>query len=67
LCLKLRSLGLRNIYTPRARFLYGGQQWRDRHSRDGSLFLKRWGKTAALSDSYYNRNLNLDRCDYTFE
>jgi GT2 family glycosyltransferase len=66
-CLQLRSLGLRNIYTPRARLFHleSSSHEPSHKLHDASLLLERWGKTIVSSDPYYNRNLNLDRCDYT--
>jgi GT2 family glycosyltransferase len=66
-CLQLRSMNLRNIYTPRARFisLEASSLEEHRDLRDGSLLLERWGKTIASCDPYYNQNLDMQRCDYT--
>jgi GT2 family glycosyltransferase len=56
LCLRLRSLGLRNVYTPQARFGYLGANAGGIPVRD---------KDICSQDPYYNRNLDFDVCDYT--
>jgi len=66
LCLQLRSQGLRNIFAPRARFFHLESPSRGRYYDliDRNLLLDRWGETIAASDPYYNRNLDVEACDY---
>jgi GT2 family glycosyltransferase len=56
LCVRLRNLGLRNVFTPHARFTYLGT------CGDGILHQT---NATAWFDPYYNPNLSLDECDYT--
>jgi O-antigen biosynthesis protein len=69
LCLQLRSQGLRNIFTPRARFFHLESPSRGRYYDliDRNLLLDRWGETIAASDPYYNRNLDVEACDYSLK
>ncbi len=69
LCLELRSQGLRNIFTPRARFFHLESPSRGRYYDliDRNLLLDRWGEAIAASDPYYNRNLDVEACDYSLK
>jgi GT2 family glycosyltransferase len=66
LCLELRSQGLRNIFAPRARFFHLESPSRGRYYDlvDRNLLLDRWGEAIAATDPYYNRNLDVEACDY---
>ena len=68
LCLALRSLGKRNIYCPRAVFVHLESYSRRDHYDfvDRNLLLDRWEDTI-LSDPYYNRNLDVEACDYSIQ
>ena len=65
--LQLRSLGLRNIFTPRARMIHLEARTRGTYYDlvDRNLLLDRWGEVIQATDPYYNPNLNLDACDFS--
>ena len=69
LCLQLRSLGLRNIFTPRARLFHLESSTRGSYYDfvDRNLLLDRWGEVIAASDPYYNPNLDLEAGDYSLK
>ena len=66
-CLKVRSLGYRNIFTPWAKLLHFEALSRGNHDtpqkccqleEERLLFLDKWASTV-LNDPYYNPNLSL--------
>jgi GT2 family glycosyltransferase len=71
-CLKVCSLGYRNIVTPHARLVHHEsasrgldstpEKWR-RFSREAALFRRRWGE-AALRDPYVSQHCSLAHDDY---
>ncbi|MDA3896717.1 MAG: glycosyltransferase [Desulfobacteraceae bacterium] len=65
-CLRLRELGRRNIYTPRAVFLHHESKSRgkDYPMIDRALLIDCFGRCIRHGDPYYNSNFNLARCDY---
>jgi glycosyltransferase involved in cell wall biosynthesis len=68
LCLRLRARGLRVICTPRARLLHDEfvsrpQSYYDMVDR--MLLLDQWEDVIERGDPYYNRNLDLERGDYS--
>jgi GT2 family glycosyltransferase len=68
LCLRLRASGLRILWTPRAvllhdEFVSRPQSYYDMVDR--MLLLDQWQDIIARGDPYYNRNLDLDRGDYS--
>ena len=67
LCLMLRSLGKRNIVAPRAVLFHLESKSRGRFYDfvDRNLLLDRWEETIAASDPYYNRNFDIEACDYS--
>lgn len=74
LCLRVREAGYRIVWTPYAvlhhfeSYSRGDDQMsaekRARFNREKSFMLSRWS-TDQLDDPYYNRNLTLDREDFT--
>jgi O-antigen biosynthesis protein len=67
LCLSLRSLGKRNIITPRAILLHLESKSRGNYYDfvDRNLLLDRWEETISSTDPYYNRNFDVEACDYS--
>lgn len=68
LCLRLRARGLRIIWTPGAvllhdEFVSRPQSYYDMVDR--MLLLDQWEEVIDRGDPYYNRNLDLDRGDYS--
>ena len=67
LCLRLRERGLRIIYTPRAVIVH--HEWTSRKRYydmvDRNLLLDQWEHVIDAGDPYYNRNLALERGDYS--
>jgi GT2 family glycosyltransferase len=67
LCLRLRERGLRIIYTPRAVVVH--HEWTSRKRYydmvDRNLLLDQWEQVIEAGDPYYNRNLELERGDYS--
>lgn len=67
LCLRLRARGLRVICTPRALLFH--HEYTSRRSYydmvDRTLLLDQWEEAIERGDPYYNRNLNLQRGDYS--
>ncbi len=66
LCLRLRQLERRNLYTPRAVVRHDeGATRGDRYDRlDRALLLDAWGETIGRGDPYYSRWLSLTGQDY---
>ena len=67
LCLRLRAKGLRIIYTPRALLLHHESISRQSYYDmiDRMLLLDLWEAVIEEGDPYYNRNLDLERGDYS--
>lgn len=67
LCLRLRTRGLRVIYTPQAFLLHHESISRQSYYDmiDRMLLLDRWEEVIERGDPYYNPNLNLERGDYS--
>jgi GT2 family glycosyltransferase len=67
LCLRLRARGLRIICTPQARLYH--HEYTSRRSYydmvDRMLLLDQWEEVIEQGDPYYNRNLDLERGDYS--
>jgi GT2 family glycosyltransferase len=68
LCLRLRARGLRIVLTPRAlllhhEFVSRPQSYYD--IVDRMLLLDQWEEVIERGDPYYNRNLDLERGDYS--
>ena len=67
LCLRLRDRGLRIIATPRALLFHHESVSRQNFYDmiDRMLLLDLWESAIERGDPYYNRNLDLDRGDYS--
>ncbi len=67
LCLQLRSMGKRNIFTPHAVFVHHESYTRGRYydAGDRKLLLDRWAHVIRAGDPYYNPNLDVQACDYS--
>jgi GT2 family glycosyltransferase/ribosomal protein L29 len=67
LCLRLRARGLRIICAPQARLYH--HEYTSRRSYydmiDRMLLLDQWEEVIEKGDPYYNRNLDLERGDYS--
>lgn len=67
LCLRLRARGLRVVHTPEAVVVH--HEWTSRKTYydmvDRMLLLDQWEPVIEAGDPYYNRNLNLERGDYS--
>ncbi len=73
-CLKLRKLGLLNIFTPFAelyhfesisRGLDDQGEKAERYNRESAHFRDKWKKELQQGDPYYNPNFSLDRSDFS--
>lgn len=74
-CLRVRKLGLLNIFTPFAELYHyesksrGSDNKRDanaiRYQQESDKFKERWKVELANGDPYYNRNFSLDHSDFT--
>ncbi|MBA3272245.1 MAG: glycosyltransferase family 2 protein [Chthoniobacterales bacterium] len=67
LCLRLRGRGLRIIYTPESVLVHHESVSRQKYYDmiDRMLLLDQWEPVIEAGDPYYNRNLNLERGDYS--
>lgn len=73
-CLKLRKLGLLNVFTPFAelyhfesisRGLDDQGEKAERYNRESVHFRDKWKKELQQGDPYYNPNFSLDRSDFS--
>lgn len=73
-CLKLRKLGLLNVFTPFAelyhfesisRGLDDQGEKAERYNRESAHFRDKWKKELQQGDPYYNSNFSLDRSDFS--
>ena len=74
-CLKIRACGYLNIWTPFAELYH--YEYRSRGAEDSpekqllgnesKLFYSRWQSVIDAGDPYYNRNLTLEREDFSFK
>ncbi len=73
-CLKLRKLGLLNVFTPFAelyhfesisRGLDDQGEKAERYNRESAHFRDKWKKELRQGDPYYNPNFSLDRSDFS--
>lgn len=73
-CLKLRKLGLLNVFTPFAelyhfesisRGLDDQGEKAERYNRESAHFHDKWKKELQQGDPYYNPNFSLDRSDFS--
>jgi glycosyltransferase involved in cell wall biosynthesis len=67
LCLRLRARGLRIVYTPQALLLHHESISRQSYYDmiDRMLLLDVWEAVIEQGDPYYNKNLDLERGDYS--
>nr|WP_304954890.1 glycosyltransferase family 2 protein [uncultured Acetatifactor sp.] len=75
-CLKLRGMGLLNVFTPFAELFHyesvsrglddTGERAR-RYNLESERFRKKWQKELEAGDPYYNPNFSLDRSDYSLK
>ena len=72
-CLKLRRLGLLNVFTPFAeafhfesisRGLDDQGEKAKRYDEESARFREKWKEELAAGDPYYNPNFSLDRSDF---
>lgn len=73
-CLKLRKMGLLNVFTPFAelyhfesisRGLDDQGEKAERYNRESAHFRDKWKKELQQGDPYYNPNFSLDRSDFS--
>ena len=73
-CLRIRKLGLLNVFTPFAelyhyesisRGLDDKGEKAERYNRESEAFRQKWAAELAAGDPYYNPNFSLDRSDYS--
>lgn len=76
LCLKLRKMGLLNVFTPFAelyhyesisRGLDDQGEKAERYNRESAKFREKWKEELAAGDPYYNPNFSLDRSDFSLK
>lgn len=75
-CLKLRRMGLLNVFTPFAELFHyeslsrgrddGGEN-AERYNREAAHFREKWKAELEAGDPYYNPNFSLDRSDFTLK
>lgn len=75
-CLKLRRMGLLNVFTPFAelfhyesvsRGLDDGGEKAERYNRESRRFREKWKAELEAGDPYYNVNFSLDRSDFSLK
>lgn len=73
-CLRLRKLGLLNVFTPFAELYHFESKSRgldteneklERYNKEAELFKNKWKEILEQGDPYYNPNFSLDRSDYS--
>ena len=73
-CLKLRQMGLLNVWTPFAelfhyesvsRGLDDAGEKAERYNRESERFREKWKDALAAGDPYYNPNFSLDKSDFS--
>ncbi len=73
-CLKLRELGLLNIWTPFAQLYHHESVSRglddtgekaERYNRESEQFRNKWKEVLEKGDPYYNPNFTLDKSDFS--
>lgn len=76
LCLKLRRMGLLNVFTPFAELFHYESASRgpddrgekaERYNRESERFRSKWKKELEEGDPYYNPNFSLDRSDFSLK
>ncbi len=75
-CLKLREMGLLNVFTPFAeayhfesvsRGLDDSGEKAERYNRESERFREKWKAVLEAGDPYYNPNFSLDRSDFALK
>ena len=75
-CLKLRRMGLLNVFTPFAELFHYESVSRglddtgeraQRYNQESERFREKWKKELEAGDPYYNPNFSLDRSDYSLK
>ncbi len=75
-CLKLRKVGLLNVFTPFAelyhfeslsRGLDDAGQKAERYNKESERFREKWKEVLSNGDPYYNPNFSLDRSDFALK
>ena len=75
-CLRLRKMGLLNVWTPFAELYHYESQSRGlddqgekakRYEEEAARFRERWKELLAQGDPYYNPNFSLDRSDFSLK
>lgn len=73
-CLKLREIGLLNVFTPFAELYHYESASRglddvgekaERYNKESEKFRNKWKEVLETGDPYYNPNFSLDRSDYS--
>ncbi len=76
LCLKLRKMGMLNVFTPFcelyhhesvSRGLDNKGEKAKRYEKESAYFREKWKKELEEGDPYYNRNFSLDRSDFSLK
>ena len=75
-CLKLREMGLLNVFTPFAELYHYESASRglddtgekaERYNAESARFREKWKEVLAAGDPYYNPNFSLDRSDFSLK
>ncbi len=75
-CLKLRKLGLLNVFTPFAELYHHESVSRglddvgekaERYNKESERFREKWKEVLDAGDPYYNANFSLDRSDFSLK
>ena len=75
-CLKLRELGLLNVFTPFAELFHYESVSRglddqgekvQRYNKESERFREKWKTLLEAGDPYYNVNFSLDRSDFSLK
>lgn len=75
-CLKLRGMGLLNVFTPFAELFHYESASRgldtdgeraQRYNRESEAFREKWKEALAAGDPYFNPNFSLDRSDFSLK
>lgn len=76
LCLKLRGMGLLNVFTPFAELYHYESASRglddkgekaERYNAESEHFRSKWQEVLETGDPYYNPNFSLDRSDFSLK
>jgi GT2 family glycosyltransferase len=75
-CLKLRKMGLLNVFTPFAELYHHESVSRgsddkgekaERYNKESEKFREKWKTMLEAGDPYYNVNFSLDRSDFSLK